>query len=502
LKGAELTNLSKIKRERMLAYLEQLKTLNDDEEHIRAITEIENALTEKKYGLVWEEHSEEVNEMLAHNIPVFIEDGTRKIVANEEESYNFLLEGDNLHSLKLLEKTHKGKIDVIYIDPPYNMGKKDFFYNDSFVEKEDTFLHSKWLSFMEKRLRIAKRLLTNEGIIFISIDKNEGFQLKLLLDEIFGEESFVADLHVETSIIGGPRRIPAMKGSVVKTTEFVLGYTNGNDTMIMKKPKFDYIPGFDTHYSLYYDETKATLIPLKELLEKTEQVVQVFDALGLKVSLSNLGKVLYSSENARNWLYDAKVSENIFRKADEVTDIPKDFIDCLGEVSFFYYEEKPYILEENGSAKRLFVYKDKLGKADDYFSSYGERSVRGNLWKGFSSDGGNLAQEGGVSFKNGKKPLRLIKQLIDSVTSNDNSNITVLDFFAGSGTTGHAVAQLNAEDGGKRRYILCTNNENNICEEVTYQRLKNIQTDLPHNLKYFKTDFSKSSIRMKAFQAL
>ena len=86
----------------------------------------------------------------------------------------------------------------------------------------------------------------------------------------------------------------------------------------------------------------------------------------MKVSLSNLGKVLYSSENARNWLYDAKVSENIFRKADEVTDIPKDFIDCLGEVSF-YYEEKPYILEENGSAKRLFVYKDKLGKADDYF---------------------------------------------------------------------------------------------------------------------------------------
>ncbi len=108
----------------MLAYLEQLKTLNDDEEHIRAITEIENALTEKKYGLVWEEHSEEVIEMLAHNIPVFIEDGTRKIVADEEQPYNFLLEGDNLHSLKLLEKTHKGKIDVIYIDPPYNTGAK------------------------------------------------------------------------------------------------------------------------------------------------------------------------------------------------------------------------------------------------------------------------------------------------------------------------------------------------------------------------------------------
>ena len=163
-----MTNLSKIKRERMLAYLEQLKTLNDDEEHIRAITEIENALTEKKYGLVWEEHSEEVNEMLAHNIPVFIEDETRKIVADEEEPYNFLLEGDNLHSLKLLEKTHKGKIDLIYIDPPYNTGNKDFMYDDRFIDKTDGYSHSKWLSFMEKRLLIARELLSDEGVIFIS----------------------------------------------------------------------------------------------------------------------------------------------------------------------------------------------------------------------------------------------------------------------------------------------------------------------------------------------
>ena len=116
-----MANLSKIKREKMLAYLEKLKAINNDDENIRAITEIENALNEKKYGLVWEEHSEKVDEMLEDNIPVFIEDESRKIVANEEEEYNFLLEGDNLHSLKLLEKTHKGKIDVIYIDPPYKV---------------------------------------------------------------------------------------------------------------------------------------------------------------------------------------------------------------------------------------------------------------------------------------------------------------------------------------------------------------------------------------------
>ena len=123
-----MANLSKIKREKMLAFLEKLKVQNNDDENIRAITEIENALNEKKYGLVWEEHSEKVDEMLEHNIPIFVEEEERKVTANENEAYNFLLEGDNLHSLKLLEKTHKGKIDVIYIDPPYNTGNKDFIY--------------------------------------------------------------------------------------------------------------------------------------------------------------------------------------------------------------------------------------------------------------------------------------------------------------------------------------------------------------------------------------
>ena len=137
-----------------------LKEANNDDENIRAIMEIENALNEKNYGLVWEEHSEKVDEELVHNIPIFVEDENRKITANEDEPYNFLLEGDNLHSLKLLEKTHRGKIDVIYIVPPYNTGNKDFIYDDRFVDKTDGYTHSKWLSFMEKRLLIAKELLS------------------------------------------------------------------------------------------------------------------------------------------------------------------------------------------------------------------------------------------------------------------------------------------------------------------------------------------------------
>lgn len=481
-----MANLSKIKREKMLDYLEKLKEINNDDENIRAITEIENALNEKKYGLVWEEHSEKVDEMLEHNIPIFVEDVNRKITANENEPYNFLLEGDNLHSLKLLEKTHKGKIDVIYIDPPYNTGNRDFKYDDIFVDKTDGYAHSKWISFMEKRLNIAKKLLKENGIIFVSIDKNEGFQLKLLMDSVFGENNFAADLHVETSIVGGPRRIPAMQGSVVKTTEFVFGYSNGTNTKIMRSPKYDYLQGYDTHYSLFYDEAEDTLIPFVDVLRRTEFVVSVFDTLNLAVSLKNLGKVIDCSEKIKKWLYSDEIAKNLFRKGDDEVILPQNH--SIKKInSVITYNGKKCSIDSNGVCKILFSYTDRIGKCDDYFSNYGERAVRGNLWKGFSSDGGNLAKEGKVSFKNGKKPIRLIKQLIDSVEY--SNNITVLDFFAGSGTTGHAVMQLNKEDGGNRKYILCTNNENNICEEVTYQRLKNIQEELPHNLKYYKTEF-------------
>ena len=184
-----MANLSKIKRERMLEYLKRLKEINNDDENIRTITEIENALNEKKYGLVWEEHSEKVDEMLEHNIPIFVEDKERKIVINEE-AYNFLLEGDNLHSLKLLEKTHKGKIDLIYIDPPYNTGEEDFRYDDNYVDVNDTFRHSKWLSFMSERLKIANKLLSSRGFIFISIDDKEASTLRLLCDDIFGESNY------------------------------------------------------------------------------------------------------------------------------------------------------------------------------------------------------------------------------------------------------------------------------------------------------------------------
>jgi len=148
----------------------------------------------KKYGLVWEEKPEDVVEMCKENLPILNEVNDNEIITNSKKPMNILIEGDNYHALSVLNYTHEKKIDLIYIDPPYNTGNKDFIFNDRYVEREDSYKHSKWLSFMYKRLLIAKKLLKQDGIIFISIDDNELSQLKIVCDEIFGENNFIANI--------------------------------------------------------------------------------------------------------------------------------------------------------------------------------------------------------------------------------------------------------------------------------------------------------------------
>lgn len=149
----------------------------------------------KSYGLVWEDKPEDIEERLRDELPILTEVPERAIISEDKDAPNhILIEGDNLEALATLAYTHEGKIDVIYIDPPYNTGNKDFIYNDSYVDKEDSYRHSKWLSFMSRRLKIAKKLLSDRGVIFISIDDNEQAQLKLLCDEVFGNKNFIADL--------------------------------------------------------------------------------------------------------------------------------------------------------------------------------------------------------------------------------------------------------------------------------------------------------------------
>ena len=163
---------------------------------------------QKKYGLVWEDKPEDVEERLRDELPVLLEDTSKAIISDTPDAPNhILIEGDNLEALTTLAYTHEGKIDVIYIDPPYNTGKNDFVYNDRYVDSDDSYRHSKWLSFMGKRLRIAKQLLSDKGVIFISIDDNEQAPLKLLCDEIMGENNFIGQLILKTATDNNPSQI-------------------------------------------------------------------------------------------------------------------------------------------------------------------------------------------------------------------------------------------------------------------------------------------------------
>ncbi len=456
-----MANLSKIKREKMLDYLEKLKEINTDDESIRAITEIENALNEKKYGLVWEEHSEKVDEMLENNIPIFVEDKTRKIIANEDEAYNFLLEGDNLHSLKLLEKTHKGKIDVIYIDPPYNTGNKDFIYDDSFVDKTDGYAHSKWLSFMEKRLLIAKELLSNNGAIFINIDDNEQAQLKLLCDSVLGESNYITAIpwHNRTSIQNDT--------DISINHEYILVYAKYKivDNRRLKdsnRDKWEDLIGF----TFLPKETDKSKFSNPDNDPRGLWKADPFDAPNIRPNLTypiinpNTGDQ-HLPPRGRHW----RISQEKFASA---------------------LKDNRIIFGKNGKGRpQLKVFynevKFKGFVADTWFESH----IFGTSTEG-KKELLRLLPENQNIFST-PKPVRLYLELMK--LSLQSKDAVVLDFFAGSGTTGHAVMQLNKEDGGKRKYILCTNNENNICEEVTYQRLRNIQEELPHNLKYYKTEF-------------
>ncbi|AXI68013.1 TPA: site-specific DNA-methyltransferase [Streptococcus suis] len=454
-------------------------------EDVVQLDKIIKLLNRKKYGLVWEEHAELVEEEMKTRIPVFIEDETRKIRANpEDKDYNFLLEGDNLHSLHLLEKTHAGRIDVIYIDPPYNTGNKDFKYNDKFVDKTDGYAHSKWLSFMSKRLEIARRLLSDSGVIFISIDDNEQAQLKLLCDEVFGEKNFLSQFIVENNPKG---RKNSNFTSV--TSEYCLAYSknrevayfvenipksssdmrldeegnyvhNSGRRVVVGKNNFNkLVSNFlsEKHYSLYFRKQDRAYRFIKEI-----------NIDELNYDLSEQGFIRYIShrdgEFVENTYTQNKLEELIH---DNVLDFTDDKI----------YEKN---LRSTIRIKNLLINRKYEAIIDNKKQIF-EIDLKTTSAKQ------QLAQLfGGESPFDYPKNLGLIRLLL---TLNKRKNIVVLDFFAGSGTTGHAVAQLNKEDGGNRKYILCTNNENYICEEVTYKRLTNIQDDLPHNLKYFKTKF-------------
>ncbi len=466
-----MANLSQIKREKMLAFLEALKEQHDDDESLMAINQIERELTAKKYGLVWEEHEEEVDIKMQTHIPVFTEVKEKEIVGDSDsDECNFLLEGDNLHSLKLLEKTHKGKIDMIYIDPPYNRGKNDFVYDDNYIGEEDGFRHSKWASFMFKRLKLARNLLSSKGLIFVHIDDYEQACLKFLLDEVFAENyiaTLIWDLGTGTQA-----------GQFTRSHEYVYVYANN---------KFQ-IDNFGTK-----KEGVIRHGALKKISRKNPAVSitfpKGFPCMGKNCVLTGeIGGSEKEIIEGEMVVEDGKLSKPVtitagfaMRKQIESYIKGEEVYDTKGQlVKKFYFN----------STGILFYEKVK--------SIENPKTVLSGIanTKNGSEELKNIFSVVPFEFP---KPTSIVKHLIQ-LASTLYAEPVVLDFFAGTGTTGQAVLELNQEDGGNRRFILCTNNENNICEEVTYQRLKTVITGkrengstysdgLPANLKYYKTDF-------------
>ena len=410
---------------------------------------IELLRKQKKYGLVWEDKPEDVEERLREELPVLIEDTGKAIISEEADAPNhILIEGDNLEALTALAYTHEGQIDIIYIDPPYNTGNKDFVYNDQFVDKEDSYRHSKWLSFMSKRLHIAKQLLSDKGVIFISIDDNEQAQLKLLCDEILGENHFLAQLIWKKKQGGGND-----SSYIVTEHEYVLCYGQNQTTL-----------GLDKTYTL-----DDKLYPFSD--DKGDFGLVTLDKASIQISNSLIYEII-GPDGKKYFPRIVKGKQSCWRWSKEK--VKKQYDELVfknGKVYTKYYRPK-------GVTPRSLLYDAKYGRTE---------SGNDDIKAIFDSKPFGYP-----------KPVLLIKHLISICT---NEHKTILDFFAGSGTTLHATMQLNAEDGGHRQCILVTNNENNICEEVTYKRNKRViqgyttpkGEEVPgltgNTLRYYKTDF-------------
>ena len=413
--------------------------------------------SKKKYGLVWETEKVIENFLVKTRpfFPILKEDVAKCVINATNDNPHILIEGENLHALQILNYTHNSKVDLIYIDPPYNTGK-DFIYNDQYVDDEDTFRHSKWLSFMSKRLELCKDLLAPNGFIFISIDDHEYAQLKILCDEIFGgiqDKNYVGTFVWQRAKGGGNSK------KIVRGHEYILVYCNGTDQLLTQEG----------------NKTSEHLRKFNDPKFKDKYMVR--DGIVYFINDDTIRRVFgkYEKGTERRCEY-----ENLLKfKSQKV----KDEIDNLISIG-------EYILVKQKSGLHYICKLEPVAGMRQAMYSL----IQGHLTEVGKNDLINLGMDLSFDYP---KPVSLMKLLLDSINKKD---ALILDFFAGSGTTAQAVMELNDSDDGKRQAILVTNNEANICTEVTYPRLEKvlrgyktptgeIKGPLKDSLMYFKIEY-------------
>ena len=461
----------------------------------KRIIELESKLKFlNKYGLVWdkEDTKEDVVLHCENNIPLLVQEEDKKIICNEGEN-NILIEGDNYHALTALNFVAKETIDIIYIDPPYNTGHNDFSYNDKFVDKEDCYRHSKWLNMISKRLVLAKELLKKDGIIFISIDDKEQANLKLLCDSIFGENNFITNFCWEKTQHFGRQKI-----NYYSNCEYILCYAkklfnsdNGSlKELLVEKVKTDLIDA-----PLFNASNKENILTFKKGTVKFNLKDGTYKTSKNESYLLIKPVIIKNSLNANDLILKFKSRWSQKTIDEEINKGTTFWIKSDGfAIRTVYHLGKT----TNESPKQLI-----FTNTNNPLCSINRFKTKVGVNEEGSNELSNIITQNIFSYP---KPVSLIKYLLSLYYNYDlkqhNNNFTVLDFFAGSRTTGQAVMELNKEDGGHRKFILCTNNENNICTGVTYPRLKTVisgirpdatkySEGLPNNLFYFKTDFVK-----------
>ena len=462
------------------------------DELINHIHELEKQLKTNKYGLYWDKsiEQESVISDCKANIPVLQRQEDLCMLSDENDDTHILIEGDNFHALTALNMMcgNEGFVDVIYIDPPYNRGKDDFRYNDKYVNEDDGYRHSKWISFMHNRLHLARKLLKDTGVIFISIDDNEQSQLKMLCDDIFGEKNFITCMPRRTKSSGKTTK------KISSNHDYLLVYEKiKNESLIVELPHID--EGFNKE-----DEYVAERGKYK--LNQTLDYDSLSYSQSLDYPIELEGHTLYPGGSYEKYI---ERQNGNYQRADWAWRWSKDKFEFGLRNGFIVLKQgrnrpriytKTYLnakIENNDEGGYEIVEEERtkpLSSIDLLESKYSNDNAKKDLKKIF-----------GTSNFDYPKPVELVKTIISIY---GDKNAVIMDFFAGSGTTAQAVLEMNEEDEGHRKIILCTNNEDNICYDVTYPRIKTVITGkrqdgteynegISANLMYYKTDFIKDS---------